>query len=85
VKEIYAKYDSMNAKTASRLVKESISIAKGRNALLEKYYNKVAKALGAVTAARFLQVENQMLTLLDAQVMDQVPLIKIKPAGEPKK
>ena len=85
VKEIYAKYDSMNAKTASRLVKESISIAKGRNALLEKYYNRVAKALGAVTAARFLQVETQMLTLLDAQVMDQVPLIKIKPAGEPKK
>jgi hypothetical protein len=37
------------------------------------------------TAARFLQVENQMLTLLDAQVMDEVPLIKVKDAGKTKK
>lgn len=85
VKEVFAKYDSMDKKTAERLVKESFSINQGRNTLLEKYYKKVAKAVGAVTAARFLQVESQMLTLLDAQLMDQVPLIKVKAAGEPKK
>ena len=85
VKEVFAKYDSMDKKTAERLVKESFSINQGRNALLEKYYKKLAKAVGAITAARFLQVESQMLTLLDAQLMDQVPLIKVKAAGEPKK
>jgi len=85
VKVIFAKYDSLDAKTADRLVKESIKIANGRNALLEKYYGKIAKALGAVTAARFLQVETQMLTVLDAQLMDEVPLIKVKASGDAKK
>jgi len=85
VKAVFAKYDTMDAKTAGRLVKESFSIAQARNKLLEKYYTKVSKAVGVITAARFLQVENQMLTLLDAQLMDAVPLIKVKAAGDAKK
>ena len=85
VKEVFEKYDTMNEKTAARIVKESFSIAQGRNTLLQKYYTKLSKAVGVITAARFLQVENQMLTVLDAQLMDQVPLIKMKAAGDTKK
>jgi chorismate mutase len=84
-KEVVAKYDTMDDKTAERLAKESFSIAQGRNGLLEKYYKKVSKAVGVTTAARFLQVESQILTLLDAQLMDEVPLIKLKAAGETEK
>ncbi len=76
LKEFAANYDSLKTKQAEKLVKESLSIANDRNSLLEKYYKKVAKVLGQVTAARFLQVENQMLTLIDAQIVSQVPLIK---------
>jgi len=85
IKKFADKYDSLDEKTADQLVKESIKIANERNGLLEKYYKKVAKAVGTITAARFLQVENQMLTLIDAQVIDQVPLVKIGPAGGEKK
>lgn len=85
IKELAEKYDSLDTKAAERLVKESFSIAEARNALLKKCYNKVAKALGAVTAARFLQIESQMLTLLDAQIADQIPLVKTEHAGEDKK
>jgi len=85
VKEVFAKYDSMDARTAQRLVKASFSISQGRNKLLEKYYMRFSKAVGVITAARFLQVESQMLTLLDAQLMDRVPLIKMKSTGEPRK
>ena len=85
LKKVVEKYDSLDAKTADQLVKESFKIANGRNTLLEKYYKRVAKAVGTVTAARFLQVENQMLTLIDAQVIDQVPLIKTSAAGGEKK
>jgi len=84
-KKFAEKYDSLDAKTADQLVKESFKIANERNSLLEKYYTKVAKAVGTITAARFLQVENQMLTLIDAQVIDQVPLVKIGAAGGEKK
>jgi hypothetical protein len=85
IKEVGEKSETMDAKTADRLVKESFAIAEARTALLKKYYNKVAKNLGTLVAARFMQIENQMLTLLDAQIIDQVPLIKPKPAGEKKK
>jgi hypothetical protein len=52
---------------------------------LEEYYKKVAKAVGGITAAQFLQVENQILTLIDAQIIDQVLLVKSGTAGGQKK
>jgi len=85
LKKYAANYDRVDEKMAEEVVKESFSIANDRNDLLEKYYKKVAKAVGTVTAARFLQVENQMLTLLDAQIIDQVPLVKPAKATEEKK
>jgi hypothetical protein len=85
LKEFAAAYDKIDEKTAEKLVKESLSIANDRNDLLEKYYKKVAKAVGVITAARFLQVENQILTLIDAQIIDQVPLVKSGSAGGQKK
>lgn len=85
LKKYAANYEKIDEKLAEELVQESFRIAEGRNDLLEKYYKRVAKAVGVITAARFLQVENQMLTLLDAQIIDQVPLIKTGTAGGEKK
>jgi hypothetical protein len=72
---------------AGEMVKESFSISRDRVTLLEQTYDKVAKALNVILAARFVQIENQMLTLIDAKLMDEVPLVKVpaKPAGEMKK
>jgi len=85
VKKIAADSGKMDDKTAQQLVKESFKIAADKGSLLKKYYDKVAKVLGPVKAARFLQIENQILTLLDAEVIDQVPLVKSKSVTEPKK
>lgn len=85
IKKYAENYDKIDEKMAKELVKESFDIANDRNDLLEKYYDKAAKAVGAVTATRFIQVENQMLTLLDAQIIDQVPLVKTKKAADEKK
>jgi hypothetical protein len=76
IKQFAAKYDSLDEKTADKLVKESIQIQNERTNLLEKYYKKVSKVVGGITAARFIQVENQMLTLIDAQIISQMPLVK---------
>lgn len=78
-------FEKIDEKMADELVRESFKIATDRTDLLEKYYKKAAKAVGAVTAARFVQVENQMLTLLDAQVIDQVPLVRAPKASQEKK
>jgi hypothetical protein len=85
IKTFAAKYDSIDEKTADQLVKESISIANDRTNLLEKTYKKVSKELGSVMAARFLQVENQILTLVDAQITSQMPLVKLPKSVEKKK
>jgi hypothetical protein len=86
IKQIAEKYDKMDDKTAEKLAKESFKIVDDRTSLLKKYFNKVAKAIGPVKAGRFLQIESQMLTLVDAQVIEQVPLIKTgAPAGGEKK
>jgi hypothetical protein len=79
-------YNNVTELAAGEMMKESFSIARDRNELLEKYYDKVAKALNVLTAARFAQVENQMLTLIDAKLIDEVPLVKVpKAAGGGKK
>jgi hypothetical protein len=85
IKTFAAKYDSVDEKTADQLIKESFSIMNDRNSLLEKTYTKVAKALGSVMAARFLQVENQLLTLVDAQITSQMPLVRLPKTVEKKK
>jgi hypothetical protein len=79
-------YNNVTEMAAGEMMKESFSIARDRNDLLEKYYDKVAKALNVLTAARFVQIENQMLTIIDAKLIDDVPLVKVpKAAGGEKK
>jgi hypothetical protein len=86
IKQIAEKYDKMDDKTAEKLAKESFKISDDRTSLLKKYFGKIAKAIGPVKAGRFLQIESQMLTLVDAQIIEQVPLIKTgAPAGGEKK
>ncbi len=72
-------------KLPEQLVKESFKIAGEKNSLLKKYYDKIAKAIGPIKAGRFLQIEYQLITLLEAEMIDQVPLVKVKPAQETKK
>jgi len=85
IKKIVESEGKLDNKTAEDLVKESFKIADERNTLLKKYYGKAAKAIGSVSAARFVQIENQILTLLDAEIIDQIPLVKSKPAQDTKK
>jgi hypothetical protein len=75
----------MDEKVAEELIQESFKIANSRTGLLEKTYQKVGKAAGGITAARFVQVENQMLTLIDAQIINAVPLVKVPKVSQEKK
>jgi hypothetical protein len=85
IKTIIETSGSLDEKTVEKGVSESFSIASDRVSLLKKYHGKIAKVIGAVKAARWLQIENQMLTLVDAVIIDQVPLLKTKSSGGEKK
>ena len=46
-----------------------------RSELLAKYYDRVKQSLGAFTAARFVQVEDQLLLIIDLQIDSSLPLV----------
>jgi hypothetical protein len=45
-------------------------------ALREKYYGILKKALGAVLAARFFEVEHQIQLIMDLQIASNLPIIE---------
>src|SRR4051794_29906245 len=73
--EEYSKtYDKLTEATADRLAKMSLDLEARRNATKAKYYEKLKTVVSAKTAARFLQVENQILLLLDLQIASSLPI-----------
>jgi hypothetical protein len=79
IKEYAASYNNLTDPKADELIRNAISYQKQRLELLANYYDKVKDALGAVTAARFLQVESQLLLIIDLQIDSSLPI-----AGETK-
>jgi len=74
--EEYAKYyGSMTDDKADELVKNAMQFQKQRQELLATYYAKMKDALGGITAARFLQVETQLLGIIDLQIAASLPIV----------
>lgn len=67
---------SMSDGNAKRLAKEVIAVDHEEIALREKTYRKVAAALPAKKAVRFLQIENKIRTLQRFDLVEQMPLVK---------
>jgi hypothetical protein len=68
-------YDKMTDSAADQLAKQILSIEDQRNELKKKYYERIKSGLDSITAARFLQVENQLERLVDLQMAAQLPVI----------
>lgn len=68
-------YQAMTDKKASELAKTAFKLERSREELLQKYYKNMSKALSPLIAVRFAQIERQIGTLLDLEIMRSVPLI----------
>lgn len=68
-------YSNLNDSSADEIATQVLQIEQQRNELKKKYYERLKSELGAITAARFLQVENQLERLLDLQIASQLPVI----------
>ena len=66
-------YDQMTDAKADELVQKDIDFHNQRSALLGKYYGRVKAALGSIQAARFAQIEDQLLLLIDLQIASSLP------------
>ena len=75
VKDYALNYDKMTDASADRVAKQVLSIEQQRNGLKAKYYERMKSGLGAILAARFLQVENQIERLIDLQIAAELPVV----------
>lgn len=76
----YAKnYANVTDELADRLASKALELEARRQELKGQVYQKVKKALSPLTAARFLQVEHQLLLLIDLQIASSLPIAP--PAG----
>jgi len=73
----YAKnYENLSDTTADTIAKGALELEGRRHALKLKYYDRVKAALSPKQAARFLQVENQLLLLIDLQIASMLPVVE---------
>jgi hypothetical protein len=75
IKEYAHAYNQITDDDADKLVQNSMAYRKQRAELFAATYAKVKQALGAVTAARFAMVEDQLLLLIDLQIVSSLPVV----------
>lgn len=76
IKEYAAVYETITNEKAEELMKKFLKMDRDYLDLRQEYFNKVTKAISPTVAARFMQVENQMNSLVQLQVMSELPLVK---------
>lgn len=76
IKDYAKNYDTMTDEKADELATLALALENKRNELKKTYYEKVRDQLGGVIAARFLQVENQMLMVIDLQIASELPIVQ---------
>lgn len=75
IQEYARTYDQMTDEKADELMQKAMVYRKQRSELLAKYYGLVKQQLGGITAARFVQVEDQLLLIIDLQIDSSLPVV----------
>jgi hypothetical protein len=75
IHEYAVSYAQMTDAKADELVQNALSYQKQRGELLAKYYERVKQELGAITAARFIQIEHQLLSIIDLRIAAELPIV----------
>ena len=79
IQEYAHSYDHMTDEKADELIQRGMAYRKQRSELLAKYYGSIKSQLGAITAARFLQVEDQLLLIIDLEIDSSLPVVEPGP------
>ena len=76
IREYARTYDQMTDAKADELIQNALDYRKQRSELLAKYYGRVKSSLGSIEAARFLQIEDQLLMIIDLQITSELPIVE---------
>lgn len=75
IEEYSRTYGNITDDKVDELIRKALSYRKQRSELLAKYYDRVKQQMGAITAARFIQVEDQLLLIIDLQIDSSLPIV----------
>jgi predicted ribosome quality control (RQC) complex YloA/Tae2 family protein len=75
IREYSRTYAQMTDEKADELIQKAMSNQKQRGELIARYYDRVKQELGAITAARFVQVEHQLLSIIDLRIASELPIV----------
>jgi hypothetical protein len=74
IKNYADSYNQLTDAKADELIRNAMTYQKQRSELLAKYYERMKQEMGAITAARFVQVEYQLLLVIDLQIASSLPI-----------
>ena len=74
IQEYARSYSQLSDDKANELVKAELDSMKQRAELVNKYQERVKASLGAVDAARFFEIDNQLNSIIDLQIDSSLPL-----------
>lgn len=75
LRDFATNYGSIDDAKARDLSRRTFEFTRKRLELLEKTSHRVEKVLSAAFAARFAQIENQLLLMVDLQLASEMPLV----------
>ncbi len=76
IKEYARVYTEMTDAKADELIQSALAYQRQRSELFAKTYERVKQALGGISAARFAQIENQLLLIIDLQIASSLPIVE---------
>jgi hypothetical protein len=78
LEEYASKYKTMTSDQADAWTKKVMDLQKKTDNLITTYYGKVKGATDGIVALQFYQMENYILAVIRAQVLEQVPFVENK-------
>ena len=75
IQEYSRNYTQLTDEQADELMDKELAYDKQRSELLTKYYGRVKQELGGITAARFLEIERQLLSIIDLRISSALPIV----------
>ena len=75
IKDYANNYDTLTDKKADELAKATLKNGAAYEKLYSKYYGKTKKAVGALNAAKFMQLEMALQTEVRSEIQNSIPFI----------
>ena len=76
LEEYASKYKTMTSEQADAWTKKVMDLQKKTDNLITTYYGKVRSATDGIVALQFYQMENYILAVIRAQVLNEIPFVE---------